>query len=251
MGSAYQDRGGKMMTWVFDADEAAWIVAGLQNFWDGRLVSVAPRGFQAYGRLLHPARDQYDNVTRWADVARFNGRTLTPRSDFIHLALPRSPKGSVAWDGDPPQEGTLDEADAWHLIEGLSRYTTTPTLIWYGLWDGLGWDSAMTLSPGSQSIPAMDPVPEEVRDGPRIQIPGRDYLMYSGTLADALGWMPRKRQTPHLWWPADHQWCVAGDVDLPWTIVAGSVELMDHLVHDSHLEVMSVSPDDVLDQSPL
>ena len=55
--------------------------------------------------------------------------------------------------------------------------------------------------------------------GPRIRIPGRAYFMYVGSLEDALFWIPRKHQTPHLWWPADHGWCVAGDVDLPWTII--------------------------------
>lgn len=66
-----------------------------------------------------------------------------------------------------------------------------------------------------------------VRPGPRMRIPGRDYIVYAGAIEDALLWR-RKYQMPQFWWPRDHTWAVAGDADLPWSVVAGSPELIDH-----------------------
>ncbi len=39
-------------------------------------------------------------------------------------------------------------------------------------------------------------------------------------------WMPSKHQTPHYGWPKDHARAVAGDVDRPWSIVAGGATLL-------------------------
>ncbi|OLZ15182.1 hypothetical protein [Sulfobacillus thermosulfidooxidans] len=62
--------------------------------------------------------------------------------------------------------------------------------------------------------------------------------------------MPHYRQTPHYWWPKDHAWCVAGDVDLSWTIIGGSRDLIEHLINAEDLEVLSISQDDVLESGP-
>lgn len=76
------------MDWTFDAEEVGWLTERLTHFWDRRLVSLAPAGFPAYGRILHPARDKENSGVRWAEVADHNGVLMTPTSDFSHLALP-------------------------------------------------------------------------------------------------------------------------------------------------------------------
>jgi hypothetical protein len=46
-----------------------------------------------------------------------------------------------------------------------------------------------------------------------------------------------------LWWPDDHAWCVATDVDLMSTYVGGSADCIDRLVFDDELEAMVVPGD--------
>jgi hypothetical protein len=53
-----------------------------------------------------------------------------------------------------------------------------------------------------------------------------------------------ERRAPNLWWPVDHTWCVASEIDFPWTYVGGSSELIERLLADERLETVSASPDD-------
>ncbi|MHB1612470.1 MAG: hypothetical protein ACYCT0_12355 [Sulfobacillus sp.] len=240
-----------MLDWTFNQLEADWMTERLKNFGDFRLASLAPSGFAAYGRLLHPAPAQDGTLVRWAEVASHNGTPMTPTSDFSHLAMAeRLPDGGTAWMGDPPDIGTLESHQAEHLGHVLAAHTHTPDTIWFALWDGLGWDRAILCRLGHPPEPAPDPIPLSVRNGPRMRIPSRDYIVYSGSIEDALVWIPTKHQTPHFWWPQDHAWVVAGDVDLPWSIVAGSQALIDSLIHDSILEVVPISENDQLDSQP-
>jgi hypothetical protein len=87
-------------------------------------------------------------------------------------------------------------------------------------------------------------------DGPRVRLPGRDYLLFAGPLAAApqLGWADPYGyffpQSPNLFWPQDHAWCVASEIDLFCTLVAGSDDLAEALVGDPLLEAWRVQPDD-------
>ena len=51
-------------------------------------------------------------------------------------------------------------------------------------------------------------------------------------------------QCPSLWWPADRAWCVATDVDLPWTYVGGPRGLIDAIAADRRIEALPASPGD-------
>jgi hypothetical protein len=96
--------------------------------------------------------------------------------------------------------------------------------------------------PGETQIPLQDPVPPEVRYGPRVRLPGRDYLLYTGPIDAALAFTGATGQTPNLWWPADGAWCVASEVDLCWTYVGGSVQLIEELLADPALEALPAAP---------
>lgn len=88
------------------------------------------------------------------------------------------------------------------------------------------------------------PVPAAAFAGPRVELPNRNYLLYSGEVSGALALVASEHQTPNLWWPADRCWCVATEIDLPWTYVGGSAELIGAILADPRLEAMPAEPED-------
>ena len=61
--------------------------------------------------------------------------------------------------------------------------------------------------------------------------------------ADAIPNQTRSLNSPHLMWPADHAWLVATEIDLPWTDIAGSAELVRQHMAERGLD-MPVLPTD-------
>ena len=207
--------------------EAAWIAGRLSPFDSGVVTSVVPGGFEAYARVLHPVvepRHGGDRPVRWADVAAWSGVALVPGGQFPDVALPEhEPVGVEPWSGQGPQAGTMYRADADVLVEVVASHTTTPHHCWYCVWDGWGPSSP----------------------GPRVQLPGRDYLLFVGPLAAMPSLVDAQEgRTPNLWWPDDHAWCVASEIDLPWTYVGGSVALVADLLADARAEVQPAAPSD-------
>ena len=101
-----------------------------------------------------------------------------------------------------------------------------------------------------RSIPIPPTFPPEVLGGARVRLPGRDYLLFAGSLGAApqLGWTDPHSffspQSPNLFWPHDHAGCVASEIDLFCTLVAGSEALARALVDDPRLEAWRVHPAD-------
>ena len=229
--------------WSAAVEAAGWIAAALAPFEEGLVASVIPRGFAAYARLLNPVRASLGRGTRpvrWNEIAGWSGVPLRPDSQFHSIALPpRPPAGPPPWNGQGPERGSLDLADAETLIELLRPHTGTPGRCLFCMWDGWGWDTAMYVTlPGEPPIPLPDPVPPEVRYGPRVRLPGRDYLLYTGPVDAALAFAGSPGQTPNLWWPADRAWCVASEIDLCWSYVGGPAGLIEELVADPRLEAL-------------
>jgi hypothetical protein len=54
-------------------------------------------------------------------------------------------------------------------------------------------------------------------------------------------------QSPNLFWPQDHAWCVASEIDLFCTLVAGSNEMAESVIANPRLEVWRVLADDPVD----
>jgi len=54
-------------------------------------------------------------------------------------------------------------------------------------------------------------------------------------------------QTPSLFWPDDHAWCVATEIDLDSTYLGGPEELVRALLADSRFEVWRAKLDDRVD----
>ena len=188
-----------------DVSEAAWIGPRLHPFNSYDAGSVIPTGFDAYARLDHE------------------------------------------------REGVLPEAVAKALIEVLSAHTPQRDPLWLAIWEGYGYlyadASLITLTstrfvaegeePGPPPIVWRRP-PSRRKGTPRLMLPGRDYLLYRGSLAQVPGWM----EGPNLWWPVERAWCVASEIDLPWTFVGGSTDLIDGVLGHPDLNARRISLDE-------
>jgi hypothetical protein len=242
------------VAWSTDVDQADWIRSRLASFGNGRVDSVVPREFVAYARILHPVYTAYaPKPVRWREVATWSGRSLQSDSEFHSVAFPVEEVSEPApWGGQGPRHGTLDAADAEALVRILAHHTSTSDHCWFCIWNGYGWSGrsrAMLTAIGEPSPPpepVPDPIPAHVRAGPTVQLPEREYYLYSGPIDGALAFVPSERQTPNLFWPADCAWCVASEIDLSWSYVGGSEALIEDLVTSQDIEALRVEPDSPL-----
>lgn len=230
--------------------EGEWIASRLSTF-GTTVASVVPRGFASYARVLHPAEAPHHGhgrLVRWAEVAAWSGMPLRADAQFHSIALPpRRPDAPAPWTGQGPRSGSLYPPDALVLAEILRRFSETPERCWFCLWDGFDLRGRPLTAAGEPSPRRDDPPPEAVRLGPRVRLPCRDYLLYEGP-ADAVVTLqlPGHDQTANLWWPSDHAWAVASEIDLAWSYVGGSAALIDSLLADERVEVLPAGPDDRL-----
>jgi hypothetical protein len=237
--------------------EAEWLAPRLRPFGSG-VASVVPDGFPAYSRILHPARCLDGEQIRWADVAVKSGSTMHRLVQF-HAINP-------VWEGavGPPEPGNLPPNLLRVLCAVLAEHTSTPDSCCFCLWDGYGWlhdggVSTVEFRPTGKFVPptsslagdaysaSPSPVPRAtVPSKPLVSLPNRDYLLFEGPLeaGTELGWiMPGGvfvPQSPNLFWPHDHAWCIASEIDLYCTLVAGSNALAENLIADPRLEVLRV-----------
>ena len=239
--------------WSQAVGEAGWIGAALAPFGAHQVTSVVPSGFPGYARVLHPAEEPTGpggRLVRWTEVAAWSGLPLRADSQFHSIALPPDRPGRAApWSGQGPQAGSLYLPDAEVLAGILRDWTATPEQCWFCVWEGYGWAGMVT--PGTDGgTPRPDPVPAVVRQGPRVRLPGRDYFLYAGpvTAVTAVAPLAGDDQTANLWWPADRAWCVASEIDLPWTYLAGPAGLIRTLLADPRLEALPARPEDPLNR---
>jgi hypothetical protein len=239
-----------------EIEAAEWIGGRLHPF--GQDVgSVVPTGFEAYARIFHPAsrlagREQVE--VRWSDVAEWSGRTVHPEMQFHTIAVPLPDRDTrlQAWSYEP-WLGALSERQARALVTLLARYTSTPNVCWFCVWAGYGFfntSAVQWLSADSGvashlqawwwrvrvNFQRRKPVPQK---GKLVRLPARDYLLFKGPLALALG----HRDGPNLWWPDDRSWCVASEIDFPYTYVGGPKKLIDEILAEPSLEALPAALD--------
>jgi len=133
----------------------------------------------------------------WWDLVRYG----PPGFDvYVRIALPQY---SGADANRPSGEAPADTVRA--ALAVLGSYTATAARGYAAIWEG--WVS-------------MAPVPQ----APRVEIPNRTMLLFTGTVealrdAPVLAWYGpagghgELGVYPHLVWPQDHAWCLACEVD--------------------------------------
>jgi hypothetical protein len=272
------------MRWVDDISRGAWLCALLDVPWRD-MHAVVPHGYESYARIFHPVPRDRPADTRtwhgherleptpldsesvsWAEVAREFGRTMHPLAQY-HRLLGRARVHHVeaiaasGWRYAEPEEGCLDPA----LLAGVSRHllqhTATPetgiAAVWEG-WGGLtsgagyavvslgplGRDGLISPAPSSALLPV------EVVNGPRLELPGRDYFLFEagiGAFTDAswavsAPWVrdSERPQSPSILWPEDRAWALVTEIDYDSTVVAGSRELIERIVRDPELEALEI-----------
>ena len=246
-----------------EVDAADWIRERLHPFAQD-VGAVIPTGFEAYARIFHPAWQGSGDPSgtplevRWSEVAAATGRIVHPEMQF-HAIARHSPSAgdAVATPIQEPRLGVLSERQVDRLVGLLSGHTATPDACWMCLWDGygyLGLEAKLSITAWPIRKPAhlrlkpphlrldllssarskgSKPFPERSRVG----LPGRDYLVFTGAVAEARGW----QDGPNLWWPVDRAWCVASEIDLPYTYVGGRAELIGQILASPALESVAAT----------
>jgi hypothetical protein len=215
--------------WARDASAASWISPRLRPL-NQDTGSVVPEGFEAYCRVFHPDGPIYPDGSfrSWAEIARTNGRVAHANMQFHMINRPKgSPVPDPLHEGSGPSEGCLPPRERQRLLEFLRPETRTPDRCWFCIWEGYG----------HVEVPL-----------PLVRLPARNYGLYSGPIDLAMAPLdvPWDAQSPNLWWPDDHAWIVATEIDYAWSYVGGSKHLIDSVVSDDLLEAMPV----LLDDSP-
>jgi hypothetical protein len=234
--------------WSSAVGAADWIAPRLRPFDAFQVTSVVPAGFEAYARVLHPAEEPGtgERLVRWAEVAGWSGQPLRPDTQFHSIALPPvRPSQPAPWASQGPRQGSLYPPDAALLASLARNWTTTPERCWFCVWDGYGWPAVPLTAPGQSAQPLPDPIPAGVRSGPRVRLPNREYLLYTGPAEDVTApALLGEDQTANLWWPDDQAWCVASEIDLGWSYIGGPADLIEQVLADERIEALPVSPDD-------
>ncbi len=233
--------------WSNEVHEADWIGERLATR-AACVAAVVPSGFESYARILHPVETPHDGeeLVRWRDLAAWSGQSLESDTPFHSIALPphqpEQPPPSI----HSPSLGRLYLPDAGTLASVIRRFTTTASDCWFGLWDGYDL-VGVPLAARVGARRGTGPIPELARNGQRVHLSDRDYLLYRGGVdsfrpfeSDSL------EQTANLWWPGDHAWCVASEVDLSSTYVGGSSEMIGVLLAEPALEALPSTADDRL-----
>lgn len=210
----------------------SWIRESMLPFDAYAVGSLVPTGFEAYGRVLHPAQGPAGAPIRWDEVAAWSGRTMHGLAQFDAIAHPRVAGPRPRPFLERPEDGALPRPSLAALVEGLAVHTRTPEACFVGVWEGRGWPDVARFGQG------------------RLQLPERAHLIFEGPLVAVLdlGWSAYSgafvHEAPSIIWPTDRAWFVSTDVDLDSTFMGGSSALVDALRSDDRLEVWPVSPSD-------
>lgn len=254
------------LTLETDVSVAAWVDERLlprRGSSAGVLVGeLVPTGFESYARVLHPAQrrvgDGYRSL-RWAELAQERGKLIHPEVQLKAL-LGEEFRDGLPW-GELPGEGSIPDELRRPLVGTLRGFTRSPDRCFFCIWEGYGfWGGGIvfwsTDEPAKvirarerkerrraevarrllERIPKVD----MMRAGPE-RIPQWRYLLFTGGI-DAVVSLKISgiwSQSPNYWWPDDRKWIVVSDVDAPFTYVGGSEQLVEALLAEPQLEVVT------------
>jgi hypothetical protein len=189
------------------------------------IASFVPDQFEAYARILHPARGP-DGDVRWAELAARRGVAVGPETGFCAASGLDHTADQRTWDEAVPSDGSLPERQLAALAAALVPFTSAPDECVFCFWVGYGFFG-------------------EPQGLPLVRLPNRDHYLFTGQLARMGGavrfgvW----EQSPSMWWPADRAWFVATEIDGYSTYVGGTAACVDAVLGHPHLEALTVTGD--------
>ena len=219
-----------------DTSVGDWAIAG-GGEWH-TVASIVPEVFADYGRVFHPAwrsSESGKQEVQWSEVAAANGRAVHAAMEWASITGSwRYHWGDGTqpglWDR-APEEGSLSWRQFADLVRVLARHTSEPDDCLFAVWEGFG------------------DLPDQVINAPKLRMPNRNMVLFRGPLSSATASFDpdgHRYRSPSLCWPADHAWCVGTDVDLRSSCIGASTACIDDLIDDPALEVMRVTPEQLL-----
>ncbi|MEJ5913674.1 hypothetical protein [Pseudokineococcus sp. 1T1Z-3] len=251
--------------WTPAVSLGAWLAPRLTESGAGGapVTSFVPSGYEAYARVLHPVGDDGSpEQTTWAQVCEATGRTAHPLMQWEAISGTSRTRRTrtTEWEGEEPEQGDLQPTALAALLDVLGSWTPAEQEHVMALWEGHGWVDGRGVGfygDGEDPGPVPPAFSADVLGGPRLQLPGRGYLLFTGPLAAAARLGRRTcadvaevwpgewlwRQSPALLWPHDRSWCLSTEVDLDSTLVGGPASLVEAVVASTALEAHRVPPD--------
>jgi hypothetical protein len=213
---------------------------------------IVPSGFEAYARLVHPARRFFGPSAeqsvplRWSEIAAARGKTIHPEVELQALIDTRDEFDYDHWkaisigggEWFPPYEW-LEESEALALVALLRPYTSTLDDAWFMLWDGYG-DLGRVIDDLPRGTIHRVPEPPNVP----AELVGRTwafrhYLVFRGSLDALRMWFEWRTEGPNYMWPDDRGWIVATEIDGFSTYVGAPSEAIDRVLASPLLEVFA------------
>lgn len=251
----------------------------------------------------HPDLETTDEPVTWEAVAAAMGTTMHAGAQWGALTRfdpwgnrENDPRDADGWRYHDPEQGQLPPEDLTFLASTLAAHTTTPDDGIAALWEGhggllgfvgetprgtawFGWLDGAPVAHNAMLNRSMKDrfndvfrkpswqdgiLSREISEGPRLQLPNRAYVLFSGGIDEfrnpdwvaRAAWRERLNEqygapaddplfaptalTPSILWPADHAWVSVTEVDYDSTIVGGSRELVAALLSTPGLEVWEI-----------
>jgi hypothetical protein len=178
----------------------------------------------------------------------------------------------IAWDEDAEEVlAPVIALDA--LLDVLGPFTGDQP-VHSGMWPGFGWmyetgDDPRTAPgmgagvfwPPDGPRPTQDEIDRALADAREhmavgrvecpaarpLELPYREYYLWSGPLRSAMAFRHQAHTPPSLIWPEDRSWFVGAPIYTNEIGVAGTTVVVDAVVADPRLNAHCATPDDGLD----
>ena len=239
------------------SEPARWLTSRLDFFTKPWVTGTVGPDFDSYARIFHPPGHE-PGAPRWSRIARNHGRTMHAGAQWDRINRPLLPATDGADEPGDPRAGNLETETLAALCSILTGHTRTPAQCWFAVWDGWGWQHsggfvALRSTESGEPLPPVRSAPQTWQldlTGPTFTLPGRRYHLFGGPVQAAtdIGTWPTAEwfipQSPSIFFPQDHSWCVSTEVDADSTLVGGSDLLIADIVSSPMLEALPIAPDE-------
>jgi hypothetical protein len=185
------------------------------------VVDFFPLDFEAYCRVLNPARSGFGGAMPWTKLAG-PSTSVSAATQWADISSQPGLRDQPRMD---PVMGGFDSETAAALAPVLLRHTQTPRRVYYLAWEGYA------------------DINDDYRASETVRASyGRNMHVLEGTVQEASSPMVKGLSGAPLWWiPADGAWCVGNDIYARSVYVGGAPSCIQEILADQELEAYPVS----------